>query len=375
MPRINFPTIGDIEDYEFLQGTIKTIDSSTDACTVDVDGSVVPALLFYHCLPNSELRENGAIQGSAAGFAVDDSVIVQIKYDKSVVRVVAHVDGVRACGFQIKLTRGDETPVDDSLLLSLNVYASNGTWVNTTHPYDPDTGYSKILFVNEEDGQDPLGYWVTYRCQDGLLTQYPYRYKAAEKLHAVDRIRPGSYEDVIPYWKKWTTENKAYSVDSVGLGTPYIQTLHVESSIPYTVTGNWNVPRVGSVAAHGQFTIPDASPPWMARNLAYSGAGTYPVNARHTLGGSDSCQVTGVGSAVNVTIDTPQSNGIGVVAYGGPGSATYEAKITDTSEFGAEIELWRMVNYVEETMNVPVSGFTSETSTSVYVGLNASYEN
>jgi len=129
------------------------------------------------------------------------------------------------------------------------------------------------------------------------------------------------------------------------------------------------------VAAHGQFTIPDASPVWMARNLAYSGAGTYPVNARHTPGGSDSCQVTGVGSAVYVTIDTPQSNGSGVVAYGGPGSATYEAKITDTSEFGAQIELWRMVSYVEETMNVPVSGFTSETSTSVSVGLNASYEN
>ncbi len=48
MPRINFPTIGDIQDFEFLQGTIKSIDSSTDTCTVEVDGSVMSALLFYH---------------------------------------------------------------------------------------------------------------------------------------------------------------------------------------------------------------------------------------------------------------------------------------------------------------------------------------
>jgi len=109
MPRINFPTIGDIEDYEFLQGTIRTIDSSTDTCTVEVDGSIIPALLFYHCLPDSQLRENGAIEGSAAGFSEGDSVIVQLKYDRSLARVVAHVDGVRSCGsFSLKLYRDDD---------------------------------------------------------------------------------------------------------------------------------------------------------------------------------------------------------------------------------------------------------------------------
>jgi len=48
MPRFNFGTVGELQDYQFLRGTIKSIDSATDTCTVDVDGSVVSALLFYH---------------------------------------------------------------------------------------------------------------------------------------------------------------------------------------------------------------------------------------------------------------------------------------------------------------------------------------
>jgi len=48
MPRFNFGTVGELQDYEFLRGTIKSIDLATDTCTVEVDGSVGSALLFYH---------------------------------------------------------------------------------------------------------------------------------------------------------------------------------------------------------------------------------------------------------------------------------------------------------------------------------------
>ena len=48
MPTIDFKTIGEILDYEFHRGTIVTIDSTTDTCTVNVGGAVVTALLFYH---------------------------------------------------------------------------------------------------------------------------------------------------------------------------------------------------------------------------------------------------------------------------------------------------------------------------------------
>jgi len=48
VPTIDFRNIGEVLNYEFLRGTIVTIDSTTDTCTVNVGGAVVTALLFYH---------------------------------------------------------------------------------------------------------------------------------------------------------------------------------------------------------------------------------------------------------------------------------------------------------------------------------------
>lgn len=202
MPRVNFPTIGDIEDYEFLQGTIKTIDSSTDTCTVEVDGSVIPALLFYHCLPDSQLRENGAIEGSAAGFAEEDAVIVQLKHDRSVARVVAHVDGVKSCGYQFLLIRGDNTPVDETLLSYLHVVErKNGiiSLIDADIKYNSHTGYFMVTLKNPQDN-NPNGLFFHYYCTDGLATQYPYRYNVYNQYLDADRIKPGIYKDTIPYF-------------------------------------------------------------------------------------------------------------------------------------------------------------------------------
>jgi len=63
------------------------------------------------------LRDNGAIEGAAGGFSEDDSVIVQLKYDRSTTRVVAHVDGVRACGW---VEMWDEPATPTSPLLCKN---------------------------------------------------------------------------------------------------------------------------------------------------------------------------------------------------------------------------------------------------------------
>jgi hypothetical protein len=98
MPTHDFKNIGDVLDFELLRGTIKTVDSATDTCTVDVDGSTVDALIFYHCKPDSIARASGAIEGAAAGFKVGDEVIVLKKYDGSAIKVIAHTDGVRHCG-------------------------------------------------------------------------------------------------------------------------------------------------------------------------------------------------------------------------------------------------------------------------------------
>ena len=48
MPTHDFKNIGDILDFELLRGTIVTIDSATDTCTVSLGGSTLAALLFYH---------------------------------------------------------------------------------------------------------------------------------------------------------------------------------------------------------------------------------------------------------------------------------------------------------------------------------------
>ena len=97
MPTIEYQNIGDVLNHDILKGTIQTIDAATDTCTVDVGGTIVTALLFYHCTPSSVMRDNGAVTGAAQGFVVNDEVIVLKKKDNSKILVVGHTDGVRRC--------------------------------------------------------------------------------------------------------------------------------------------------------------------------------------------------------------------------------------------------------------------------------------
>ena len=104
MPTHDFANIGEVLDYELLKGTIISIDPSTDTCMVTVGGSGVNALLFYHCNPDSIIRDNGAIEGAAAGFDKGDSVIVMKKSDGSIIKVIGHTDGVRHCAPDVVFT-------------------------------------------------------------------------------------------------------------------------------------------------------------------------------------------------------------------------------------------------------------------------------
>ena len=97
MPTHDFKNIGEVLDFELLKGTIATLDSATDTCTVTVGGENLTALLFYHCAPDKVLRSNGAITGAAKGFDVDNEVIVLINSDKTVVKVIGHVSGITKC--------------------------------------------------------------------------------------------------------------------------------------------------------------------------------------------------------------------------------------------------------------------------------------
>lgn len=116
MPTHDFSNIGDVLNFELLRGTIVTLDSATDTCTVNVGGGVLTALLFYHCATSSVARENGAIEGAAAGFTAGDSVIVLKRHDNTSIKVIGHTDGIRRCesGADYYFIHNFETAVDQS---------------------------------------------------------------------------------------------------------------------------------------------------------------------------------------------------------------------------------------------------------------------
>jgi hypothetical protein len=132
MPTHDFIDIGDVLDYEFVQGTILAIHPKLDTCEVAIGGETLSALMFFHIRPNSVLRSNGAIVGAAsefydwlsAGFytyggtimvhlvvTIYNPVIVMKKRDNSIVKVIGLVAGLRN-------VVGDSTAETDDTILN-----------------------------------------------------------------------------------------------------------------------------------------------------------------------------------------------------------------------------------------------------------------
>lgn len=159
MPSHDFSNIGDVLDFDILRGTITAVDSATDTCTVSVGGDSLEALLFYHCEPDSILRDNGAIEGAAAGFAADDEVIVMVRKDREVVKVIAHIDGVRHCK-------------------SLSIYfgavgtdsgAGDDCWCFV---WDVETDdYKEDVPLNREDDEAPIAY-ASFPCKMSEISDW-----------------------------------------------------------------------------------------------------------------------------------------------------------------------------------------------------------
>ena len=154
MPAIDFKDIGDVLNFQLLKGIIVTIDSATDTCTVAVGGDTLSALLYYHCEPSSELRENGAISGAAKGFSEGDEVIVLINKEKTSIKVIGHTDGIRRC---------EEEQTSNYYIFYLDEYPSgtlkiaNCTWdeglaivdtkSHTDVHFDYSFGFSVMFFL------------------------------------------------------------------------------------------------------------------------------------------------------------------------------------------------------------------------------------
>ena len=111
---------------------------------------------------------------------------------------------LREYDFSFKLTRGDGRIVgasyDNSYLL-ITVYNSKEEEIAITLPrYNKTTQYWGFNLEDPKD-KDLEGFWISYDCTCGLLTQYPYLYMPEDKRKPEDLVHFGIYEDTIPYWK------------------------------------------------------------------------------------------------------------------------------------------------------------------------------
>lgn len=113
--------------------------------------------------------------------------------------------------FKIRLVRGDETLVTEALLTYIKIKKSTRAYQTITYTFDSLTGYWTI--TSGQDFDDANGYWLEYLCSDGILTQYPYKYKTADKNNTSNLQSPGTYQDIIPYWN--ITETYSPNMDDI----------------------------------------------------------------------------------------------------------------------------------------------------------------
>jgi len=184
MPKMNYENVGEVLKHEFLRGIIKTVDSETDTCTVEVSGRTVDALLFYHCEPESVIRDNGAITGAAAGFAKDDAVIVQTnRDDPTEYLVVAHLDGARHCNS-----------------MSLYFYSTSAdSWCFIWDAGSND--YKKNVPLNRASNDDPIVY-ASFPCKRETITDW-----------LATQSDPDTYGDIFHLVKNGSTAYVPLSLD------------------------------------------------------------------------------------------------------------------------------------------------------------------
>jgi hypothetical protein len=101
------------------------------------------------------LRDNGAIEGAAAGFSVSDEVLVLKKRDGSIIKVIGHTDGIRRCeSGDYYFIHNFETAVDQP-------------------DYVWDMEYpDRYLFFHENTVLDPDAKFGNYACSRGEMGLY-----------------------------------------------------------------------------------------------------------------------------------------------------------------------------------------------------------
>lgn len=249
----------------YRYGVISNIDTEINTCNVKLDE-------VESSQQNLDINQELNLTGISVSYMSCDSVAfedgdnVLVKFEGQTwagAQVVGFRDNPKACVFQIKIERGDGALITEisGLLTYFKVYNSSDIELSITTPtYNIETEYWSFGLTNPED-IDIDGYWIDYLCEDGIETQYPYRYKSTEKDEVIDLIQIGKYDDIIPYWVQTPYENitpleQSYSCNNIiSLGddgimeTPapqqriymggdviYHHGVTIKSSIPYKVT-------------------------------------------------------------------------------------------------------------------------------------------
>jgi hypothetical protein len=103
-PLLNHENIGAVQKIAYLTATITSVDSANDTACFEGVGtcpSGTDVIIFYHCEADSVLRDNGALEGAAGAFSIDDEVIVQCEITGAnryvPLRVMGFTDKPKAC--------------------------------------------------------------------------------------------------------------------------------------------------------------------------------------------------------------------------------------------------------------------------------------
>ena len=234
MPKKNFETVGVLQKHAYVLGVIVSINYAEDTCSVRIGSKTYDeAPILYHCSAASAARDNGAITGGSAAFYVDDEVIVLKDLELDEVIVIAHRGAKRHCGFAIRLTRDDGHIVAGSEYNYFYVCDSTLTAVWMTKTYDEKTQHF-ILSFPAGHITDENGYFVFATVDDSITTQFPYRYKTADRYSADDLLKPGVYEMAVPYWSIGKYE---YSPSLGSLACPQVDEVAITDSYLYTING------------------------------------------------------------------------------------------------------------------------------------------
>lgn len=180
MPKFNHEDLEAVLNVIYRKGIITAVDSGNDTADVDVpggqSGSGVP--IYYHCEPDSELRDNGAIYGAASGFSAGteedpedgDEVIVMCDTEGAPLRIIGFVDGIRSCCLYKNLCNGGYTweiegIVSDAFLDG--VPGLNRTGSVTTLSMDDDG----VIICNQPSSGDGQSYQSHAVCRVKEITE------------------------------------------------------------------------------------------------------------------------------------------------------------------------------------------------------------